>query len=66
MSEERIPPHRHCPVCGISIPPDQEFCSKKCEEKWERMMRVKKRAIYITRALVAITVVIIIIAMLMK
>ncbi len=56
MSE--IPPHKHCPVCGISIPPDQEFCSKACEEKWNLMMRQKKKSIYLMWVLVAILVVI--------
>ncbi len=66
MSESGIPPHKHCPVCGMSMPPDQDFCSKKCEEKWEQMLRQRKKIMYVTRAMVAVTVAIIIIAMLMR
>ena len=27
----KIQDHRHCPVCGKPIPPDQKYCSTKCE-----------------------------------
>ena len=57
-----IPPHKHCPVCGISIPPDQQFCSKKCEEQWNAMMRQKKRSIYLMWIMVAVLVVIMLIS----
>ena len=66
MSESAIPPHKHCPVCGMSMPPDRDFCSKKCEEKWNQAMRQRKRILYVTRAMVAVTVAVIIIAMLMR
>ncbi|WP_423793059.1 DUF2116 family Zn-ribbon domain-containing protein [Methanocaldococcus indicus] len=36
--------HRHCLNCGISIPPDQLFCSEKCRLEYikrrKRMMRL--------------------------
>ncbi len=51
-----IPPHKHCPVCGISIPPDQEFCSRKCEKVWEDAMRKKKKSAYLLWALMGILV----------
>ncbi|MCD6510838.1 MAG: DUF2116 family Zn-ribbon domain-containing protein [Thermoprotei archaeon] len=28
----KVPPHRHCKVCGKMIPPDAEYCSTKCEK----------------------------------
>ncbi|AEF97029.1 DUF2116 family Zn-ribbon domain-containing protein [Methanotorris igneus] len=38
-----IPPHRHCLNCGISIPPEESFCSQKCKEEFiakrKKMMR---------------------------
>ncbi|WP_456419602.1 DUF2116 family Zn-ribbon domain-containing protein [Methanocaldococcus infernus] len=37
--------HRHCLNCGISIPPDQVFCSEKCRMEYlnrrKKMMRVQ-------------------------
>ena len=26
------PPHKHCPVCGISIAPTKDYCSNECHE----------------------------------
>ncbi len=26
------PPHKHCPVCGISIAPSKDYCSTECQE----------------------------------
>jgi len=28
---QKVPPHKHCKVCGKVIPPDQDYCSSKCE-----------------------------------
>ncbi len=63
---DEIPPHKHCPVCGISIPPDQEFCSRKCEEKWKAMVKQKKRSVYLMWAMVAILIVVLFLPMLFK
>ncbi len=51
-----IPAHKHCPVCGISIPPDEEFCSKKCEKQWNEMIKRKKKSATIMWALVGVLV----------
>ena len=55
-----IPAHKHCPVCGISIPPDEDFCSKKCERAWEDAMKKRKKSAMvlwiITGVLVAVGV----------
>ncbi len=44
---KEIPPHKHCLNCGIAIPPDKDFCSKKCEDQWNMMIKKKKRFTYI-------------------
>ncbi len=31
--------HRHCINCGISIPPNEYFCSKKCEIEFNSRRR---------------------------
>ena len=40
-----IPKHRHCLNCGVSIPPDQVFCSEKCKieyiQRRKRMLRTQ-------------------------
>lgn len=27
-----VAPHKHCPVCGISIAPSKDYCSDQCRE----------------------------------
>ncbi len=46
-SSDNIVPHKHCLNCGIAIPPDKTFCSQKCEEEWNNMVKRKKRFTYI-------------------
>ncbi|HIQ38913.1 MAG TPA: DUF2116 family Zn-ribbon domain-containing protein [Methanothermococcus okinawensis] len=37
--------HRHCLNCGISIPPDETFCSERCKDEYikkrKRVMRIQ-------------------------
>ncbi|MCD6383492.1 MAG: DUF2116 family Zn-ribbon domain-containing protein [Thermoplasmata archaeon] len=40
-SSARIPPHKHCIVCGKAIPEDERFCSEECEAAFKRMQRAK-------------------------
>ena len=42
-----IPDHRHCQMCGKIVPPDQTFCSKACREKFENIIRKRKRLLLI-------------------
>jgi predicted nucleic acid-binding Zn ribbon protein len=39
--------HRHCSVCGISIPPDKEYCSIECGDKYKGYEKKKSRNNYI-------------------
>jgi predicted nucleic acid-binding Zn ribbon protein len=45
--EEPIPKHKHCLICGVSIPFDKEFCSEKCEEQYNKMVRKRKYSLWI-------------------
>ena len=50
-------PHKHCPVCGISIPAEERFCSPKCENVYlERARKVAKtrRMFYLIFAVIII------------
>ncbi len=57
---DKIPPHKHCLNCGIAIPPDKTFCSKKCENEWNAMIRKKKMNLYIWMAMLAILLIILV------
>lgn len=37
-----LPKHRHCPVCGMPIGLDKVFCSKGCEEEFNKASRRRK------------------------
>jgi predicted nucleic acid-binding Zn ribbon protein len=39
--------HKHCFNCGISISPDKDICSDKCQAEWDRMMKRKKWMTYL-------------------
>jgi len=41
--DSSIPKHRHCPVCGVSIDMKSQFCSVKCKNEYERIMKKRKR-----------------------
>ncbi len=41
------PPHKHCFNCGISISPDRDICSDKCQDEWDRMLKKKKMITYL-------------------
>jgi predicted nucleic acid-binding Zn ribbon protein len=41
-----VAPHKHCPVCGISIAPSKDYCSDQCrsqDESVQRRMRNYRR-----------------------
>jgi predicted nucleic acid-binding Zn ribbon protein len=50
----RIPDHKHCPVCGRSMPVDAEFCSDPCRAMNEERLRRERRARTITLVIYAI------------
>ncbi|MER3602265.1 MAG: DUF2116 family Zn-ribbon domain-containing protein [Nitrososphaerota archaeon] len=35
----KIPAHKHCKVCGISIPPNKLYCSNECMEQDRKTQR---------------------------
>ncbi|WP_455367991.1 DUF2116 family Zn-ribbon domain-containing protein [[Eubacterium] cellulosolvens] len=34
--------HKHCGICGISIPSHKTFCSRECEDKENKMSKRRK------------------------
>ena len=62
-----VEPHKHCLNCGISIPPDQNFCSEKCKEEWMAAIRKRRKIIlYQTIALIILIFVIFIIPQILR
>ena len=42
-----VPEHRHCQMCGRVVPVERNFCSRECEEKFEKIIRRRKRLLLI-------------------
>jgi len=51
--KKRIDEHKHCPVCGISIPLDKEFCTIECRDKYQGYDKKKKRGNILQIVLIA-------------
>ena len=56
---KNIPSHKHCTICGKSIPVDKEFCSIECEEEYKRIMKKRKRSNYIMMGMMVLLLLII-------
>ncbi|MBW9223454.1 DUF2116 family Zn-ribbon domain-containing protein [Methanothermococcus sp. SCGC AD-155-E23] len=43
--------HRHCLNCGISIPPEETFCSERCKDEYikkrKRMLRIQSISLFL-------------------
>jgi len=39
QEQQRVPKHKHCPVCGTPIDITKEFCSDKCRTEHKRYSR---------------------------
>jgi predicted nucleic acid-binding Zn ribbon protein len=52
--------HKHCINCGISIPPNEIFCSEKCKEEYlkkrKKAMRSQQIFLLMMLAIIAIYV----------
>jgi len=52
--------HRHCLNCGISIPPDETFCSERCREEYirkkKKVMRIQLIVLFVIFAVLVILV----------
>ena len=38
----KVPKHKHCNNCGVSISPNKETCSEECQARWDKMLSRKK------------------------
>ncbi|MCS7117707.1 MAG: DUF2116 family Zn-ribbon domain-containing protein [Thaumarchaeota archaeon] len=40
----RIPEHKHCPICGLPMAVDADFCGESCRKTHEERLRRERRA----------------------
>jgi len=50
--------HKHCVNCGLSIPPEESFCSEKCKEDFikKRKKMIKSQQIFFVAMLFILAV----------
>ncbi|MBA2862282.1 DUF2116 family Zn-ribbon domain-containing protein [Methanococcus maripaludis] len=50
--------HKHCVNCGLSIPPEESFCSQKCKEEFvqKRKKMMRSQQIFFVAMLVILAV----------
>jgi predicted nucleic acid-binding Zn ribbon protein len=36
-------PHRHCVICGKAVPPEEDFCSQACRDKYSTTEKSKNK-----------------------
>ncbi len=39
---QAIPAHKHCKVCGVSIPPEDVTCSPECQARYQASQRSRR------------------------
>ena len=49
-----LPEHRHCDVCGRSIPMGNRVCSPECQKRFDEALRARKRSVWIFIGLFAL------------
>ncbi|WP_455367290.1 DUF2116 family Zn-ribbon domain-containing protein [[Eubacterium] cellulosolvens] len=43
--------HKHCGICGTSIPHQKSFCSRECEEKEKKISKRRTYTFILTLSL---------------
>ena len=42
-----IPKHRHCGYCGLPVKATENFCSKECEDEFEKNSKRRKYILFL-------------------
>ncbi|MEM0466786.1 MAG: DUF2116 family Zn-ribbon domain-containing protein [Candidatus Thermoplasmatota archaeon] len=58
---EKIPQHTHCHICGKAVPVSETLCSEDCKQRYQKMMKKRRLWIYLMWALIAFTIIIMIV-----
>ena len=55
-----VPPHKHCPVCGISISASKDYCSPEHEQMDENAQKRMRNFRNLTLLLLVVTMVVLV------
>ena len=56
---EKVAQHKHCQVCGNTIPVSETICSEDCKQKYQAFMKKRKMMLYIMYAIIAAVIVLV-------
>jgi len=57
---EKIAQHTHCQMCGKAIPVDETLCSEECKQKYQNILKKRRRYIYVMYAAIAVMIILLI------
>ncbi|MBS7609127.1 DUF2116 family Zn-ribbon domain-containing protein [Candidatus Bathyarchaeota archaeon] len=58
--------HKHCPICGEVMQPDEEYCSAKCEEVAAKRRKDEQRLRIIWYVLLIVMMLILLLPLLLQ
>ncbi len=57
---EKIPQHTHCQMCGKAVPIEETLCSDECKQKYQGILKKRKRYVYIMYAAIAVMIIVLV------
>ncbi|MDH7517772.1 MAG: DUF2116 family Zn-ribbon domain-containing protein [Candidatus Thermoplasmatota archaeon] len=63
---EKIAQHTHCHMCGKAIPANETLCSEECKQKYQNLLKKRRRYIYIMYGAIAVMVIVLILSSMMS
>ncbi len=57
---EKIQQHTHCQMCGKAIPVKEALCSEDCKEKYQNLLKKRKKTLYLLYGMILIFFIVII------
>ena len=57
---EKIPQHAHCQMCGKAVPVNETLCSEECKQKYQNLLKKRRRYIYIMYGAIAVMIIVLI------
>lgn len=59
---EEVRKHRHCVLCGAAMRGPGKFCSKKCEEEYEKRLKKRKYMTFIPPIIMVVILIVMFVA----
>jgi predicted nucleic acid-binding Zn ribbon protein len=63
---EKIQQHTHCQMCGKAIPFKEALCSEDCKEKYQNLLKKRRKTIYLLYGIILVFFVVILASVLLE